>query len=363
MTSRNNDQVSLRYARDIHSFIRLGGQSGARAEFAGIVTRAHHTGGISFATVRDATGAIQIVLERSVLGATAWSSVKALSVGVRIRGIGTVGLTKRGETSIFASEVPVLVDSSLTYPISGSDPAYAALGAQMFQARLRARAASYFRDRGFLEIEPKLISTHWHAAGLEPLRVEYEGFGAPAYLAPTPATQLLESLYASGQAVFAASRCFSTTYRDEKSSAESLIVAAKVQNMSPTESRDILRDCIEYTFGDLHTHPESGLIPRAEWEERDLRDRTPRFSSTPVDRPVLEVLRAPSIARGLSPGTELLEIARFIWPPRRVIGEQAIEEIGGDLTVSSITVHIERMASLLRDLPLRIIRDLRGGQP
>ena len=183
----------------------------------------------------------------------------------------------------------------------------------------------------------------------------------PHILRPRPPTQLLEALYASGgQPVFASSRCFSTTYRDEKSSVESTIVAAKAFDIDDSASRSLLLECVVFTFGDLHTQPESGIFPVHQWDEEIVSGDDAAFTTSPVTMPRLERFLEPTFVRGAPTGTAVAEIARLVWPARRIIGEISIEHIDRGLSITTVTVHVERMASLLRDLPLRLIRNLGG---
>ena len=66
------DAATLRYARDVESYLTLGGEIGAPVELAGLITRVRQHGGVCFATLRDPTGAIQLVMERGALDDDAW---------------------------------------------------------------------------------------------------------------------------------------------------------------------------------------------------------------------------------------------------------------------------------------------------
>jgi OB-fold nucleic acid binding domain len=350
----------LRYSRDVETHLRITPEKEAHAELSGLVTSARSSGRIRFFDLRDTTGTCQLIAERQLLTEADWVSVVALRKGNFASISGRVGFSSRGQTSVFLSRGPSQKDGSLASPISGSSPDYAAVGTQIFLARLRHRAAEFFRNTGYVELEPKFISADWRFLGLEPLRIVYPGFGAAAFLAPTPSTQLMDALAATGTgAVFSCSRCFSSTYRDEQSSAESLIVSAKWLGESPINHYELICDAVRYVFSGLETFPEAGLFPENEWAQTSVSEILENHQGKEVAVPTLEVYSNPSIARGPD-GARVSELVRLVWPLRRTIAEGSQEVLDSGQVISSTTIHIERMVSLLRNLPVRHIRNLGG---
>ena len=253
-TTKNAKRV-LFYCRDVESHLRLQSNTEADADLRGLITSVRKLGKIIFFTLQDATGVMQLIVRKQDVSPEDWELVRKLKVRTRVWVRGSVGLSESGKPTIFLQQTPEVQDRTLESPISGSTPEYAQIGNQIFVARLRNRAAEFWREQGYVEIEPKYISNQWSSEGVEPLQVVYPGFGASAYLAPTPATQLLEALVATGaEAVFATSRFFSTTFRDEKSSVESLIVSARALGPSHPNHQALAKRCVAYTFGRLEDH-------------------------------------------------------------------------------------------------------------
>ncbi len=351
----------LSYCRDVESHLQLRDGAEADASLIGLLTGARSSGGIRFFNLRDVTGVVQLIAERNDFSEGDWALLAGLKVGMRVSASGRVGKSKSGEASIFLYRVPRVHDSTLEGPIAGAAPDYARVGHKIFVARLCNRVAEFLRGLNYLEIEPNFISLEWPSRGVEPLELVYPGFGGSAYLVPTPATQLIEALVGTGtKAVFAKSRCFSTTFRDEKASVESLIVSAKAIDVAPAEHYDLLRRCVWYSFGELETLPNAGLFPLQEWRRIVIDGPLSNHTGSDVRVPTLEVYRSPGIAR-TEGGVRVLELCRFVWPPRRTIAEGAQEQLDSGLTLASTTMHIERMASLLRDVPVRQIQNLGIG--
>jgi hypothetical protein len=353
----------LRYARDVGASLQLVPDGEALASLSGLVSKIRSSGRIRFIQLRDVTGSIQLVAEKETLGEASWASVTSMRAGARVSVEGHVGRTRMGEASVFLTRPPILRSEDLGRPIAGSESQYANVGMQIFLARLRNRATDFYRASGLVEIEPKFISSAWETPGLEPIQLLYPGFGSTsACLAPSPSVQLLDAMLVTGTpAVFAASRCFSTTFRDERSSTESLIVAAKFIEATSAQLQQSILDAVEFVLSELETLPEAGFHPRESWKTTQISGPSPRRRDRDVDIPTFEVYRTPDIGRG-SESVRLAEIYRLLWPARSVIAEGALEQLDAGVYLGSSTLHIERMASLLRDVPVRRIRNLGLGE-
>ncbi len=357
-TSETDNTVTLRYARDVESHLQLSPTLDAYAVLAGLVTKIRRHGGIQFLQLRDATGSIQLVAMRDSLDDEGWSSVAGLRAGDRVHAAGTVGRSNTGQASVFLTGPPVKRNEDLGGTVAGSESTYANVGMQIFLARLKNRAAEFYRAAGLVEIEPKFISSTWETPGLEPIQLMYPGFGSTsACLAPSPSVQLLDAMVVTGTpAVFAASRCFSTTFRDERSSAESLIVSAKYLGATSEGLQASILSAVEFVLSELETLPEAGFHPRDEWRTRRVAGG-PLGHDRQFEAPTFEIYASPEIGRGTE-NIRLVEIYRLLWPPHRVVAEGALEQLDAGVYLGSSTLHIERMASLLRDVPVRRIRNL-----
>ncbi len=339
----------------------MDGNAEAVAELTGLITAVRPIGRIYFFTLRDVTGIVQLTANHEHFSDEAWAEVMKIRTGNLVTASGTITRAKRGDPTILLNATPIVRETVLDSPISGGQVDYPHVGTQIFVARLRNRASEFLRDMGYLEIEPKLISADWQTEGVEPLELVYPGFGASAYLVPTPATQLIDALIATGSgAVFAQSRCFSTTYRDEKSSHESVIVTARAVGLDGEAHYRRLTECVAYTFGELKTLPQAGLFPIEEWRRRMVDAPLSSDRADDVKKPTLIVYRSPSIGRSKG-GIAVVELCRLVWPPRRTIAEGSRELLDNGLALASMVLHVERMASLLRDVPFRHLRNLGVG--
>lgn len=94
---------------------------------------------------------------------------------------------------------------------------------------------------GFIEVNTRVISRYLGEEILEPLFAEYPGFGTPAYLSPSPSSQLSEFLAVTLlPKVFTNTISFTTSYRFPNGSTEMPIIMAKAINLHNDEEKNII---------------------------------------------------------------------------------------------------------------------------
>src|SRR5699024_12728388 len=73
-------------------------------------------GKLSFATLQDRSGRIQLFVQRDLLGEEAYRAFKKLDVGDIVGACGALGRTNKGELSVRATELPLLTKSLRPLP-------------------------------------------------------------------------------------------------------------------------------------------------------------------------------------------------------------------------------------------------------
>ncbi len=169
--------------------------TGDRVSLAGRILLLRSFGKLIFATVRDGTGALQLLVERGVLGENVFGEFEEVEIGDWVGASGEVITTKRGELSLRVEAFVILQPSLRPLPEKWS-------GLQDVEARsrhryldlivnedarqtahTRARIVSelrrQFESRGYVEVETPVLlaqatgalarpfSTHHHALDLE----------------------------------------------------------------------------------------------------------------------------------------------------------------------------------------------------
>lgn len=338
----------------MHESVRsaLDGEHGETAIIIGYVVSVRKSSRTIFADVRDYTNVIQLVMERESLSESDWNSCKRLKAHHRISAEGSVGSTRSGQKSIYASVKPTVL-GRVNGAIHDLDLQLSIFANQLLLSRMRFSFQKLVADLGYIEIEPRVLSSDWPKNGLEALRVNYPGFGSHATLATSPANQLREFMLATGNdRVFAISRCFSSTFRIENSSSEALIGMGYAKNLTVDSLVDLLIMIPERVVAAVGvSHVASKFT-----EQTDLH--IVRSDSDPLSPHV-----AASYQRVLevcgNPGPHHVKaVIRMSYPPGIVVAEGAVETIGGYVNIATFCIHFEQLLSLFSDLPARNLRSL-----
>jgi hypothetical protein len=357
--------VHLTSARDVRALDRVEPDRPKTADLYGVLTRAHPMGRLAFFHLHDGTDAIQLVAQleqesptfsdRPQIPATEWSLVKQLKQGARVRAMGPVGRTRTGELSVFLTNAPrEQVPSGHS---SAKEPELLphlhALGNQLLLARLRAAATEYLTGKNFLELEPRLVSTSWNTTGLQPLRIDYPGFGRPIFLAPSPASQLLRALLLCGKPrVFAISRCFTSSYRDDLVSTESVLLVMKVLRPETDELQDLAKATVEHLVASQDALAPAQTTVQG-WTPHEL-PWPPIHGSTVIAAPQMHVYST-FTHEDLAFAQRVKQVFQLFWPPGFAAADGFVETLDGDCAVGTVNVHIER---LLMPLGTPLIRRL-----
>lgn len=347
--SFSQNSITLTSVRDIKIYNDLNPSAIIRAKLQGIVTRVDPHGGIIFFKLYDGTDSIQLIADRKKYDEVGWESIRSIKRLVRLSVDSTVGVSRSGVISIILQKVPAqtpefnfdILPDSLTEPRT--------IESQIFLARLRTRASRFFADQEFVELEPNFISAFWEVTGLEPLKVDYPGFGGPVYLVPSPAPQLLRALVVTGkQKIFSISRCFTTSYRDSASSYQSLILCAKEIGGTLDQIINVGVEAIRTILSDIATRPLGVSFLIETWPIIEL-NWPPKPTALKITNPQIHVFKEFTNDKVLI--DREINIFRICWPPDFVLAEGAAETLEGSVILSSLTLHIERMVLLIQSDP------------
>lgn len=185
-------------------------------------------------SVKDLTGTVSVSF---------WNNKKSFSkdmftIGKRVRIYATVCLDRRGnkclgnvdsvefleEISQLDREIDILEQESL-----------------LMLSKICNKIRTHLGKSGFIEVSTRVISRYLGEEILEPLFAEYPGFGTPAYLSPSPSSQLSEFLAVTLlPKVFTETISFTTSYRFPNGSTEMPIIMAKAINLRPDEEKNIV---------------------------------------------------------------------------------------------------------------------------
>ena len=174
--------------------ILKGGRTGKAVELRGWIYRTRTIGGKAFVVLRDATGVLQVTLARDALPAEVFAAAEKALIESAVVVHGTIVADKRapGGYEVRADDFKV-VHFAQKYPIQEDlsdefllDVRHLWVRSQRMTTIFRVRHTvfgavhEYFRDKGFWEVSPPMITPAGSEGGSTLFEVEY--FGRKAYL-------------------------------------------------------------------------------------------------------------------------------------------------------------------------------------
>jgi len=202
----------------------MGHDGGPVVKAAGRIVLKRDMGKLSFLSLRDETGDLQIALDKKRLDETAWKVNDLLDLGDQIIVEGPLGVTKKGEITIWATALRVAAKSVLPPPgkwdgLSDIELRYRQRYVDLWanpevMKVLKLRMAvvqevrSYLADRGFLEVETPMMQPMAGGAAARPFVTHHNALDIDLYLRIAPELYLKRLLVGGFSKVFELNRNF-----------------------------------------------------------------------------------------------------------------------------------------------------------
>ena len=202
----------------------MGHDGGPDAIGAGRVMLKRDMGKLSFLTLRDESGDLQVALDKKRLSERDWQVRDLIDLGDLLVVGGKLGQTNKGETTIWASSVSMAAKALLPPPAKWEGLSdvelryrqrYVDLWANpevMWILKLRMRVVDEIRrflaGRGFVEVETPMMQTLAGGAAAKPFVTHHNALDIPLYMRIAPELYLKRLLVGGFSKVFELNRNF-----------------------------------------------------------------------------------------------------------------------------------------------------------
>jgi len=202
----------------------MGHDGGPTVTVAGRVMLKRDMGKLSFLTLRDDSGDLQVALDKRRLPEIGWQIRDCIDLGDILSVTGKLGVTNKGEITVWAESLSMAAKALLPPPAKWEGLSdvetryrqrYVDLWANpevMQQMKLRIAIVDeirrYMRERGFLEVETPMMQPLAGGAAAKPFVTHHNALDIPLFLRIAPELYLKRLLVGGFSKVFELNRNF-----------------------------------------------------------------------------------------------------------------------------------------------------------
>jgi lysyl-tRNA synthetase class 2 len=344
MRAAGVDPYPVRYDRthtaaEVHEHwggIDAGSETDDAVRVAGRLMLVRRQGKLTFATLRDGTGSVQLFVSRADVGDARHAAFDDLDLGDWVGATGTVMKTKKGELSVKVRDFALLAKALRPLPEKWHGLAdidtrfrqrYVDLIAnddarRIFAVRFTivATIRRFLAERGFVEVETPVLHTQAGGAMAKPFETYHNALDMPLVLRIALELHLKRLLVGGLERVFEIGRVFrneglGTRHNTEFTMLELYQAFADYTDMM-TLTEELVAECAQMAVGTTRIDVEGATIDLTPpWPRRPLLDLIKEHTGLDVHpaMPIAELERACDQAGvrhepGWGPGKLVLEL-------------------------------------------------------
>lgn len=336
------------HARDIPAVLSVEPASVAKVRLKCVVLSRNKQKRSVFLNLQDESGAVQAVVEKEKVHDSVWTAAINLRAGEAATIHGELTTAFRGAQVRATAISPVLPEQPRVD--RGGRVGTGSPVSQVYAARLKRIVREYYQHADYAEIATRLISSiPPPSPGVYPLRVLYPGYGAPFYITPSPAPQLIDALTSTAyDQLFTVARCFTQVYRDPQVSVESVIVTS----IKRKEGIQPLLVFADQMVRELLLRPETRTAHKSDWPNTQIvrLSRLGANTSAAVTCPEIQIFTESHSDVNAS------EVGRLCWPLEAagtaefreyVLAEGYTAGLPDDPAFSIMSINVDRLLTLI----------------
>lgn len=273
---------------------------------AGRIVLMRKMGKMSFLTIGDIGGRIQISVKLDMIGEDAYQSFKEnFDLGDFIGVNGEVFTTHTGEKTIRASEITFLgkalkplpekfhglEDQELIYRNRYVDLIMNDESKKKFllRSKLIYEIRKYLNDLGYLEIETPVLNNKASGATAKPFITHHNALDIDLYLRIAPETYLKRAIVGGFTKVFEIARCFRNEGMDATHLQDFTMIEGYGAYLNYEDNmvllREMLQTIIQNIFGTLEIQIGDKMVDLSgEWEVSTFKDLILKYSNIDIDK-------------------------------------------------------------------------------
>lgn len=272
---------------------------------AGRIVLLRKMGKMSFLTIGDIEGRIQVSVKVDMVGEEVYQSFKEnFDIGDFIGVEGEIFTTHTGEKTIRASEIEFLgkalkplpekfhglEDQELIYRQRYVDLIMNEESKKRFllRSRLLYEIRNYLHSIGYLEIETPILNNKASGATAKPFITHHNALDIDLYLRIAPETYLKRAIVGGFTKVFEIARCFRNEGMDASHLQDFTMIEGYGAYLNYKDNmkllREMLQSIIKNIFGTLEIQMGDKKVDLSgEWEEVSFRDLILRYSDIDIN--------------------------------------------------------------------------------
>jgi hypothetical protein len=304
--------------------------------------------------IKDITGNAWCILD--AVNADELSYYQNINKGSRINIVGFVDFNKVGN-KVIKRIVKIEPLSTIKSDFSILDSEMKEQASRMLLIRICKKISTFFINYGYIEFESRLITKHWHEDSLEPLQVQYPGFGSPAFLILSPSPQVIDFMETTiVSKAFTISSSFTYSYRFPNGSSETKVIVSKAINLSMQEHKQLLLDISSKILVELNVKEVTPILYNGIWP--DLIEGVLYFDKHLESELNIISFSANIPVIGKNWNTNIETIFQVLDKEKNILIEGAREKIGIDSMICTITIYPSQFLGLIEKAPSRQLQNL-----